>query len=107
MIKTKGKYKDYKSEIQESYHLGFTPFREHTKETETWITPLRCYDNAVYALDSVGVHDVTDDDIEKLVYCIKKNSTDDGSITSIIGPRDPTGSSGERGIQGKRERMEP
>ena len=95
VTQTTGKCKDHISQIQESYRLGFTPYREHLKDMTFWICPLRCYDTKVFALDGEVAYDVTEVDVEKIVYCVKKKPVDGDSLTSIIGPRGPVGPSGE------------
>ena len=98
-----GKYKDYIKQIQESYELGFTPYRLHHKKTGLWITPIRCYDKHVYVSDDTGSFAVTDDSLgtdDALVYCIK-GDIKYGEVTALVGPQGPPGPSGRRGPQGK------
>ena len=52
VVQTEGKLKDFIEEIQESYRQGFTPYREHKKDTGLWITPLRVYDNKIFEFSS-------------------------------------------------------
>ena len=47
---TKSQYKDYANEIRQSYELGFPPYRLHTNEDGTFVTPIRVYDGRVYVL---------------------------------------------------------
>ena len=65
ITQTSGTCKDYIKEIQESLRLGFTPIREHTKDSGTWVTLLRCYENKVFALDDSGAFDVTNKSLRK------------------------------------------
>ena len=102
ITKTSGVFKDYVKEIQESYRQGFTPYREHKKSTGLWITPLRCYDNTVFALDNVGAFEVTNDPVKKLVYWVEKEPSDGDALNSIVGPAGPQGKNGAVGPQGKR-----
>ena len=39
VVVTMGKFKDYTDEIQQSYGLGFTPYRIHTNVDGTFVTP--------------------------------------------------------------------
>ena len=104
---TKGKYSDYIKEIQESYKLGVTPYRLHTSNYGTWVTPIRVYDNSVFVLDNEGSMSITGRTIQNdpphsvLVYWVK-GDIDDDDATVIIGPQGPPGPSGSRGPQGKR-----
>ena len=41
VVVSKGQYKDYTNEIQQSYELGFTPFRLDTNTDGTFVTPIR------------------------------------------------------------------
>ena len=43
VIVTKGQYKDYVNEINQSYVLGFPPYRHHTNGYGTFVTPIRVY----------------------------------------------------------------
>ena len=38
-VVTKGKFKDYIDEIQQSYWLGFTPYKLHTNVDGTFLPP--------------------------------------------------------------------
>ena len=100
IIKTSGKYKDYIKEIQESLRLGFSPFCEHKKDSSSWVTLLRCYENKVFALDDSGAFDVTDKPVEKLTYWIKKVPNDGDALLTIVGPPGPQGKRGADGIEG-------
>ena len=102
---TEGIFKDYITQIQESYKFGFTPFREHKKATGLWITPLRCYNDKIFVFDNEGMHEVTNHPVGKLIYCIKSFPEDGDIYTTITGPTGPigsTGPAGKRGPQGKR-----
>lgn len=100
ITQTSGKYKDYINEIQESLRLGFSPIREHKKDSDTWVTLLRCYGNKVFALDDSGAFDVTNEPVEKLAYWIQKNPNDGDALLSIVGPAGPQGKRGADGIEG-------
>ena len=96
---TVGTFGDYIDEIQQSYELGFTPYRLHTNEVGTYVTPIRVYDGRVYVLDDVAALQVTNrriatDDKSKLIYFVE---SDDGSGVALQGDR---GSSGVRGLKG-------
>ena len=47
-------------EIQQSYELGFTPYRLHKNQYGIYVTPIRVYDENVYVLDNVATMDVSD-----------------------------------------------
>ena len=66
-VVTKGKYKEYWNEIQQSNELGFTPYRLHTNVDNIYVTPIRVYDGSVYVLDDVA----TDKISSKLIYFVK------------------------------------
>ena len=95
-VVTEGKFKDYTDEIQQSYELGFTPYRLHTNADGTFVTPIRYYDGKVYVLYDVATVEVGDWHLEtdtissKLVYFVKGN----------IGPRGVHGAKGLRGVAG-------
>ena len=63
VILTKGKFKDYWNEIQQSYVLGFTPYRLYKNPDGTFVTPIRYYDGKVYVLDDVVTVEVGETDI--------------------------------------------
>ena len=60
VVVTVGKCKDYSDEIQQSYVLGFTPYRLHKNVDGTFVTPIRVYDGKVYVLDNVATMEVDD-----------------------------------------------
>ena len=74
---TRGQYKDHANEIRQSYVLGFPPYRLHTNEDGTFVTPIRVYDGWVYVLDDVATMQVTTRNIatdkisSKLVYFVE------------------------------------
>ena len=39
VVTTVGTFGDYIDEIQQSYGIGFTPYRLHTNEVDTYVTP--------------------------------------------------------------------
>ena len=47
-------------EIQQSYELGFTPYRLHKNQYGIYDNPIRVYDESVYVLDNVATMNVTD-----------------------------------------------
>ena len=49
-----GRYEDYYAEINQSYVLGFPPYRLRTNVDGTFVTPIRYYDGRVYVLDDVA-----------------------------------------------------
>ena len=59
VVVTVGKFKDNIDEIQQSYELGFTPYRLHKNENGVFVTPIRVYDG-VYVLDDVATMEVGD-----------------------------------------------
>ena len=73
VVTTVGRYGDYINEIQQSYELGFTPYRLHTN-TGVFVTPIRVYDGHVQVLDDVAMMEVTTQQIAtdttgtKLIY---------------------------------------
>ena len=60
VVVTVGKFKDYIEEIQQSYELGFTPYRLHTNVEGTFVTPIRVYSGKLYVLDDVATMEVGD-----------------------------------------------
>ena len=77
VVVTEVKFKDYGDEIQQSYELGFSPYRLHKNTDGTFVTPIRYYDGSVYVLDDVttmevGDRSLTEDTISsKLIYFVK------------------------------------
>ena len=55
VVATVGQYEDYYAEINQSYVLGFPPYRLHTNVDGTFVTPIRYYDGKVYVLDDVAM----------------------------------------------------
>ena len=101
-VVTVGKFKDYINEIQQSYVLGFTPYRLHKNADGTFVSPHSCYDGKVYILDDVATMKVGDRNLiteRKIVNCyilhggLKGDSGDNGPVGSRI-------PSGKRGIEG-------
>ena len=115
VVVTKGQYKDYVNEMQQSYELGFPPYRLHTSEYGTFVTLIRVYNGRVYVLDDVTTMDFTKrhivGDNSKLIYFVE---ADDGSGVALQGDRGPSavrclkgdsggqGPSGRQGPSGKR-----
>ena len=85
VVTTVGTFGDYTAEINQSYVLGFTPYRLHTHEMGTYVTPIRVCDGKVYVLDDVATMDVTGrhiaTDNSKLIYFVE---ADDGSGAARI-----------------------
>ena len=97
-----GKFGDYIDEIQQSYELGFTPYRLHTNEVGTYVTPIRVYDGTVYVLDEVATMEVTNrkiatGDKSKPIYFLE---ADDCSCVALQGDRGPSGVRGLKGYSG-------
>ena len=84
VVATVGQYEEYYAEINQSYVLGFPPYRQHTNVDGTFVTPIRYYDGRAYVLDDVATMDVTGRDIvgdkSKLVYFVE---ADDGSGVAL------------------------
>ena len=59
VVVTKGQYKDYVNAMQQSYELGFPPYRLHTTGYGTFVTPIRVNNGKVYALDDVTTMNIT------------------------------------------------
>ena len=103
VVVTKGQYKDYVDEIRQSYELGFPPYRLHTNDDGTFVTPIRVYNGEVYVLDDVATMKVGEWFIEadkissKLVYFVE---ADDDSGVALQGNRGPSGVRGLKGDSG-------
>ena len=59
VVATVGQYEDYWAEINQSYVLGFPPYRVHTNVDGTFVTLIHYYDGRVYVLDDVATMDIT------------------------------------------------
>ena len=76
VVVTESSFKDYGDEIQQSYELGFTPFRLHKNVDGTFVTPIHYYNGRVYVLDDVatmeiGNRQIASDTISsKLIYFV-------------------------------------
>ena len=99
---TSGKYKDYIKQIQESYNLGFTPYRLHVKYSGNWVSPVRCYDKKVYVSDNEGAMEITEGVIttDVLIYWTKAEDDEDDAASAIIGDQGPAGPVGKKGKRG-------
>ena len=101
VVTTVGQYVDCYAEINQSYVLGFPPYRLYTNVDGTFVTPIRYYDGSVYVLDDVTTMDVTVrrivGDNSKLVYFVE---VDDGSVAALQGDRGPSGVRGLKGDSG-------
>ena len=111
VVATAGQYEDYTAAINQSYVLGFPPYRLHTNEDGTFVTPIRYYDGKVYVLDDVATMYVTGrhivEDKNKLIYFVE---ADDGSGVALQGDRGPSGVRGlkrDSGDQGPSGRQGP
>ena len=98
-----GQYEDYWAEINQSYVLGFPPYRVHTNVDGTFVTLIRYYDGRVYVLDDVATMDITKrhiaGDKNKLAYFVE---ADGGGDVALQGPsRGLKGSQGPSGRQGR------
>ena len=91
VVATVGQYEEYTAEINQSYVLGFPPYRLHTNVDGTFVTPIPVY-GKVYVLDDVSTMDVTGrhivGDKSKLIYFVE---ADDGSGVAWQGDRGPSG----------------
>ena len=101
VVATVGQYKDYVNGINQSYVLGFPPYRLHTSGHGTFVTPICVYNGRVYVLDDVTTMDVTVgrivNDNSKLVYFFE---ADYGSGIALQGDRGPSGVRGLKGDSG-------
>ena len=113
VVTTVGSFGDYIAKIDQSYVLGFTPYRLHTNVDGTFVTPIRTYDRHVYVLDDVTKMKVTTREIatdnisSKLIYFA---DADDGSDIALQGDRGPSrfrGLKGDSGDQGPSGRQGP
>ena len=101
VVATVGQYEDYWAEINQSYELGFPPYKLHTNVDGTFVTPIRYYDGRVCVLDDVTSMDVTKrkivGDNSKLIYFAE---AEDGSGVTLQGDRGPSGVRGFKGDSG-------
>ena len=76
VVVTNGKFKDYSDEIQQSYELGFPPYRIHTNVEVVFVTPIRVYSGRAFVLDDVTTMEISDRQIamdeisSKLIYFV-------------------------------------
>ena len=102
VVTTVGQFKDHIDEIQQSYELGFAPYRLHRDAEGTFVTPIRVYDGRVYVLDDVATmevsnrHIATDTVSSKLIYFVKS----DGGCGDIVALQGDRGPAGVRGLKG-------
>ena len=101
VVTSVGKYQDYIAEIQQSYVLGFTPYRLHTNVDGTFVTHIDTYDRQVYVLDGVATMMVSNRYIgmDKLIYFVKGDDGG-GNMFALHGDSGPTGSRGPTGKRG-------
>ena len=111
VVVTVGKSKDHIDEIQQSYVLGFSPYRLHKNADGTFVTPIRVYDGKVYVLDNVATMEFGDRDLitdrinSKLVYLGSSGIALQGGPSgarSLKGDSGDKGPVGNRGSTGKR-----
>ena len=81
VVATVGLCKDYMDEIQQSFELGFTPYRLHTYVEGSFVTPIRVYSGMVFVLNDVATMEVSE-------------------RHDIVGLQGDTGPSGARGLKG-------
>ena len=97
VVATVGQYKEYSDEIQQSYELGFTPYRLHKNVDGVFVTPILVYEGRVYVLDDVATMEVGDRYLEtdtinsKLVYFVKGDGGGGGDIVALEGDRGTAG----------------
>ena len=109
VVVTVSKFKDYIDEIQQSYELGFTPYRVHTNIDNVFVTHIRVYEGRVYVLNDVATMEVGDRHFEtdtrnsKLVYFVKGDGGG-GDTVALQGYRGPAGA---RGLNGDSRDREP
>ena len=102
-----GKFKDYINEIQQSYELGFTPYRLHKNVDGVFVTPIRVYEGRVYVLDDVATMEVGDRHLEtdtiysKLAYFVKGDGGGGGDFVTLQGDRGPAEARGLNGDFGE------
>ena len=111
VVTTVGRFGDYIDEIQQSYELGFTPYRLHTNSDGVFVTPIRVYRGNVYVLDDVTTMQVTTRQIatdgSKLINFVKGD--DDGGVSFAMhgGGSVDRGVAESRGPTGKRRAAGP
>ena len=78
VVVSKGQYKDYTNEMQQSYELGFTHLLDYRHiQMVHLLPPIRVYDGKVYVLDDVATmkfgewYIETDTICSKLVYFVE------------------------------------
>ena len=105
-VVTKGKYRDYWNEIQQSYELGFTPYRLHMNVDGIYVTPIHVYDGSVHVLDYVasmvigGSQIETDKIYSKMIYFVVVALQGDGGPSGARGLKGDSGGKGSVGNQG-------
>ena len=67
VVTTVGRFGDYIDEIQQSYALGFTPYRLHTRPDGTFVTPICVYDGRVYVLDDETTMRLSLDRLQQII----------------------------------------
>ena len=105
VVTTVGRFGDYIDEIQQSYELGFAPYRLHTNSDGTFVIPIRVYDGRVYVFDDETTMQVTTRQIatdtigSKLIYFVKDDD-DVGVGFALHGDWGPSGAKGLKGDSG-------
>ena len=70
VVTTVGQFKNYYDEIQQSYELGFTPYRLHTNTDGTLVTPIRTYDWDGDVMDDVATMMLPTDILQRIHYVV-------------------------------------
>ena len=109
VVVTKGKFKDYVDEIRQSYGLGSTPYRLHTRIQMVHLLLPIVFIVGDYILDDVATMEIGGRQIEtdtinsKLIYFVKSGG---GSGVALQGDRGPSGSRALKGNSGDHKSVE-
>ena len=96
VVVTEGKLKNYWNEIQQSYELGFTPYRIHKNTDGTFVTPIRYYVGWVCVLDNVATMEVGDRSLTE----DRRGPSGARGLKGDSGDKGPVGSQAPSGIRG-------
>ena len=96
VVVTVGRFKDYSDEIQQSYVLGFTPYRLQKNVDGTFVTPIR---GKVYVLDDVATMEVSN---RYLTTDTISSKLGDKGIQGSVGGNGDRDGRGERGVKGEK-----